>query len=911
MSRGEVETGHQPRTAGKGPTEPRARGTQILLAAPWLRAPLLLRRAPGVVVALVVATAILGVAAASGPLFLSSAGSATLTRAVESGCVERSRPTVANPAVADMDVVVNAFSTQLGPRVEVGDRFVTAAMRQIGLPAPYRVLVHSATLRPGTDSVNDTATLYSRADALEHVEIVEQTGDIGVWLTDRYAGVRGLRAGDTLQFAFGDAPIAGIYRDLAGAGVVTDLPAYWCTWSDLIVPTLEARPPPFVLIDPETLFSLVPAVPELGETAPEILGWWYSPVDAAALSLAEGQALVAQADQLTAELRRQAAQIRSGTAGYIRADEFPAMVQTAEQTGSTLRGPVVPVALAATLVALLLVLASGGLWVAQRAREVELLRSRGVPNGLIGVKAVLEVLPPAVVGGLVGWAGAAGLIALVGPSPLVDPGALGTAAQTVGAASAVGLLALGLVAAVGSARRADRPHRRFRPLLLPWELTFLAAAWYVYRRAAEGGGATSFGESVALNPLLVAFPMLALLGGLLLAARLLSWLLPLARRRSPRWRPAGWLSIRSLTSGVGVVLTVFVLTAVPIGVLAYSAGLTDSLATSVAAKSGTYNGADQAFDLRANAGVEPTPDVAGLGTYVNVVKAAHIGDRRVQLLGIEPEVFAAFASWDDGVIGGSPEELLAPLRGDAGDTGPLPALLIGDPGAPVTEVDLFGNLLPVEVVRTATTFPGLRTPTQAMVVVDRDRLDDLDRYAQRQIEVWTDSEHADALVASLAAQGVQLDRLRTPDAFVSAVDLLPVTWAFDYLQTIATLTGLIAITALLLYLAVRQRQRFASYHLSRRMGLSAGSHVRALAAEVAMVLGGAWVAGVGLGLLCVLVAYRLLELNPTFPPPPAFGIPVALLGVTAAGVVIATVIAALVGHAVARSTRAGEVLRLS
>lgn len=111
---------------------------------------------------------------------------------------------------------------------------------------------------------------------------------------------------------------------------------------------------------------------------------------------------------------------------------------------------------------------------------------------------------------------------------------------------------------------------------------------------------------------------------------------------------------------------------IPIGVVAYSAGLTDSLSTSVAAKAGTYNGADQASDLRAYAGIEPTSDPAGFGAFVNVVGDAKANDRRIQLLGIEPDRFAEFAAWNDEVIGGSPDELLGPLRAEPVGTGALP-----------------------------------------------------------------------------------------------------------------------------------------------------------------------------------------------------------------------------------------------
>lgn len=369
--------------------------------------------------------------------------------------------------------------------------------------------------------------------------------------------------------------------------------------------------------------------------------------------------------------------------------------------------------------------------------------------------------------------------------------------------------------------------------------------------------------------------------------------------------------MRGLTGALGVVLTVFVLTAVPIGVLAYSAGLTDSLSTSVAAKSGTYNGADYAFDLRAVAGLEPDPDLRGQGTFVNVVSRAKVGDQVVQLLGIEPDRFADFAAWNVRVVGAGPDELLGRMRTPEPGAGPLPVLLVGDLDAEVTAVDLFRTLVPVEVVGTADSFPGLRAPTVPMLVVDRGLLDDADRYADREIEVWTDAEHAEGLVAVLAGQDVRIDRQRTPETFVTAVDLLPITWAFGYLQVIAALTGLIAVAALLLYLALRQRQRFAAYHLARRMGMRPAGHIRALALEVGLVLGGAWLAGVGLGLLCVASVYRLLELNPTFPPPPLFAVPAATLVWTAAATVIAVAAAALVGHAAARNTQASDVLRIA
>ncbi|MGI8532587.1 MAG: FtsX-like permease family protein [Geodermatophilaceae bacterium] len=139
---------------------------------------------------------------------------------------------------------------------------------------------------------------------------------------------------------------------------------------------------------------------------------------------------------------------------------------------------------------------------------------------------------------------------------------------------------------------------------------------------------------------------------------------------------------------------------------------------------------------------------------------------------------------------------------------------------------------------------------------------------------------------------------------------MPITWTFGYLEIIAALTGLIAATALLLYLAARQRQRVSAFHLGRRMGITDAFHLRSLLLEVAAVLVGAWLAGSTLGLLCVELAYRLLDLNPTFPPQPQFDLPVGLLGRSVLAVAVATVLIGALAHVAARRTEAGSVLRV-
>src|SRR5579872_1892988 len=58
----------------------------VLGTAPWRRAPLLLLRHPPVLAAVAGAAMVLGSAAAVGPVFLSSAGSAAVSKQVASRC---------------------------------------------------------------------------------------------------------------------------------------------------------------------------------------------------------------------------------------------------------------------------------------------------------------------------------------------------------------------------------------------------------------------------------------------------------------------------------------------------------------------------------------------------------------------------------------------------------------------------------------------------------------------------------------------------------------------------------------------------------------------------------------------------------------------------------------------------------
>ena len=141
-------------------------------------------------------------------------------------------------------------------------------------------------------------------------------------------------------------------------------------------------------------------------------------------------------------------------------------------------------------------------------------------------------------------------------------------------------------------------------------------------------------------------------------------------------------------------------------------------------------------------------------------------------------------------------------------------------------------------------------------------------------------------------------------------DLYPLSWTFGYVQVLAGLAGVISVTALFLYLAVRQRARTAAYALTRRMGLSRRRHLGSLLTELVLAAGLGAAAGVALAVLMLLPVLHLLEIAPgRRPAGVALVLPApALVGVLA-GTAALVVLGAALTQAVADRARPADVLR--
>jgi putative ABC transport system permease protein len=862
-----------------------------VLLPPWTRAPLRSFRHPAVLLAVAAAAAILTCASSSAAWFLSSASSASLHRMVAAQC-----PTFTYP-----QLILHGTAAD-GPRLQPG---VAGAFTGAGLPAPTRTEIAAASVL-GVHGADSTGLrLWWGDGALDNITPLSTAGGDGVWLPTEAAVELDAKAGDTLTLGGGPVRVVGIYHDLYDEPVRP----YWCPYSKLFANLVfdDRGPAPIAIATRPGVLTAALGGTDSFNQALQVNTRWTAAVDAPHLTVGDARRLVAAQEQAAATVGRDyRATPGSPGSAALNIETNPNLRDFADQATRIrdgLRGPVLPIALGGTLLALLLVGAAGSYWVDRRYPEVRLLASRGVGPAGLAALAALELAIPALLGAAAGLGLAYALVSWLGPAPELDSWAPRFAILTSTAALAAGLVLLAAVAGVRARNTVERPigSRRRWPALVPWELALLAAAALAYN-ALRHGTAVRLDHNVAqVNLLLVAFPLLFLAGGAMLLVRLLTLLLPLVRRGSERAGPAVYLAARRVISAPLVSATVLAVVSLPIGVLAYSGAVTQTTAYMLDAKARVFTGGVVALES-----TDLPRDPAALsrvGTVVMRYENATVAGAPVTVLAIDPATFARYAFWDDR-FGGALPPLLDRLR-QRGSGGAVPAIAVRAPaGRQQTEI---GNRTITLDVRPVAVLPGQRL-TNPLYLVDAGVLGPIDNTAERFTEIWTDDQAA--AQRAMAAQEMHLLLLSTDDSVRQTANFLGVTWAFGYLEALAALVGLVAVGGLLLYLETRQRTRVAGYALARRMGLSGRAHFGSLLAELGVLIGAAAVVGASLALLAVRLVYQRLDLDVDRPPPPLLSLPLADLAWAGLAAAVVAVAAAAYAHTAASRADASEVMRL-
>jgi putative ABC transport system permease protein len=881
--------------------------------APWTRAPLLGLRQPAALLAVLVTSAILACAVASAPLFLSSARSAALQAQLGPQCAEAGW--VQNGTATEQRNRSGPTGTTAGPQpaaafaaawAEQGrtSRPVLATAEMVG---QHRVAVGAdVRVLPSTDPVSLPASLFYRPDALDHVQVVDQqTGD-GLWLPAGYARAAGIHLGDEIAVAGTPVVVVGLYADL----FTVDAGDYWCDYRLLYANDTSANTAPPALglaTDPATFYRLAAGYPYVEQLTQVRL-------DAEELSVSAARAW--STAQQRAEQRGN--ELAGITTPYSERPNprLAEAVGRAELVESGLRGPVVPVAVAGALLALVLVAAAGSFWADRRSAEVRLLAARGVGPVPLAGKAALELGLPALVGTALGWAAARLLTDGLGPADDLDPTATTTATGAAVAAFVVGLGTAAVVAGLRARGTAERPLGAAPrwATRMPWEIALLVGAGWCWLVLQTRDAVVSEGGVAQVNGLLVAFPLLAIAGAAVLLGRLLTGSLPRLRRWAGHRSPAVFLAVNRLAADRLATATLLVAVTLPVAVLGYTATLTAGSQRTLDAKVGVQIGATRAVQTLSR--FPPTDAIEAVGTFVVRYEGSatatdgdgdSAGRRDVQVLAVDPADFAGTAFWDDSFAAESLTELMEALTGPEVD-GRLPVVAAGLPeGNP--DLRLGSTAVPAEVVATARVLPGRRT-VDPVVLVAADRLPEISRTAgaARAAEIWTNGALGPAVQALTDAGAVRSSELE-PAGVQQTANFLGITWTFGYLSALAVFVGIIAVGGLLLYLEARSRSRVSGYVMARRLGLTRAAHLRSLLVELAgvavagLLLGGALAAG------AVALVYRRLDVDPVRPPTPLLDVPWTALGGSALVVVVVAGLAALYAQRAADRADPASVLR--
>ena len=875
---------------------------------------LLLRgfRWPRFLAAVAAAALVLGIAAATGPLFLASAANAMLDD--ELGLIGR----------ADAGLTVRLYGVIQSDQFEDAQKELYDAIRPIdrlGAPTATAIGASLSVKRPGGDVEARMRLLY-RDRALDNVQpIAGEPGADGIWINDGVAAVIDVDVGDEIVIIRGGSreleKVAGIYRSLSAA----PLSDYWRPLTfDIINPrSNDLSPPPFLIADKETFFDIGGDVVEEAELI------WHFPLadadmtydDALVLERRYQEAHRAPDDPLS-PLGAAVRELQVYAFDPVSIDSLMfSVMDRIRATVTSLDASIRVITWAGEAVALFAIGGAGVFIARGRRTEVRLLLAQGISPVGIAARFAFENLVPIVGGVALGLAGAGILISWLGPGDPLTSSSVQEALRSGAIGSIIGAAIFGLLVAAQARKEVDIGFARVRRVLgrTPWEIIVLALAGAAYYEIASGRSAVIAGpqEAPEIDIFVLMFPLLFISGVAGIGMRLLKRLLPRLRTSGAGLPLPLYLAWRRLADASGTALMLMSMTVVASGVLIYSATLVESLEATVEAKAQVATGSDVAIAVTQQA---EEPDAPFPTTKITRGRTELFpGDVAVDVIGIDPATFASTAYWDDSFSEKSLDDLIEML---GGEDRRLPVIVSGVEARGQLSMNVSEREIPVQVIDNPTAFPGMMFNTPVVVV-------DLSNFARHveaaggstavlsvasSPEIWGKGDPAEVL-EYFREQGLAVGAVRDSREFLETGPLQSVTWTFSLMQALGILAAVVVVIALLFYLETRQREREAAYGLTRRMGLGRSTHRASLAVELFVLLGVAVLLGEITSVLAGKLALAHADPLPEQAPPALFRVPLAVVaGLAPILLAIAAVGAWRVQRAADR-VRMAEVMRVA
>jgi hypothetical protein len=881
---------------------------------------------PAVLVAIAVTAVLLGLTAASGSLFIASAGNAALDFELA-----QLRPDAAGVTLSTLGRGGDGVFERADEQVRA---YAAARIPELGEPTAMLLTtpLRAVATTPGGEERLVTLRVLARTGAFGNLDIVEgDPGGAGVSVPARLVSLLGAEPGGTITLDIGgrrsEHAVSAVHRDLAppAGGLLTSAPPldeYWRPLAGMILARETATgpeaPPPLLVADHAVVQQIAGGM-QFGSNAS-----WSFPLAASGLTLDDARRLAGRYRAFERAMRnpehdlgRAVGDLTVFTTQLGAHSSLEAAVGRIDEAVTGLSPPVQTLSLAGVAVALVVLGAAGAFRTRRRRSEHTLLTVQGIGPLGQAVRAVVETAMTIVVGSLAGWQLGVVLVRALGPSSRIGGDVTATTLRHVLLAAAAGILALGVVTFRGVVRDSRVEASRLRQVAsrTPWEVAVLSltAAAY-YQLGLRESALVGDGAEAQVDVLLLLFPLLFLAGLTGLAVRVLRRLLPSMRRWGTSLRTAPYLAVRRLTGASATAMLLVTASAMSLGTLVYGGVLASSAEASASAKAQVVIGADVTAPLPR--GVDGFAPMLGQATVVARGDGQLLpGEDRVDILAVDTSTFASVVRWDPRFAEAPLEELLAGIERTGGAR--VPVLVAGIPPGDDLTLRAPRFAFPVTITGTAEAFPTMSN-TRPVVVMDyRVFLDAFAEIAPASdatrvlaTELWARGE-PERLVGFLEAQGIGAAEVSTIAEVRDRPSMRSIGWALDYLQALGVLAGVLALAATLLYLQERQQAREVSYALASRMGLDRAAHRNAVALELAGMLVTALAVGGTLALAAARLVIPSLDPLPDVPPPPEMALPGAMLLTVALAVGLVCWAGAWMIQGVADRARVGEVLRVA
>ncbi len=868
----------------------------------WVKAPFVLGRHRSVLLAVVCASFLVALAAASAPLLRAGAESEALKGKLQQLSPLAAGLTIETPGSRDMNIAVGdearrAAAVRLAkslPFVDAPLLTTTTADAQVSGSARYGG-------RP------DEVVPMARTGAMAHVHRLAGNGH-GAWVASSVARLARVRPGGQIGLEpISEGSSVPVYRLPVGAVYLPldqdlDNP-YWVNFLARIRSS-SSDPPPlptFLLMSQADLYRTARLT-----NGGSVANVFELPIAAGSMTPARAKEVAARFAALRHRLSLPTPFARKFGCPCRSSSSIEAAVTLARQSVAALTPVISLLAGFAAVIAIGSAFVAGVFNTRRRSAEARLSVVGGEPRAVYGVRLVLEAFLPALAGAVAGVAVAVGLAQELTPKGTIDGSVLHSALVVSAGAVlvAIAAIALGGLAARGPA--IERPRRRSSLFRAPWELPVLIAAAISYVFVENGGGLVK-DPTIGAHPRLIVllFPLLLAAGIAGVASRVARW----AVRRRAIASDIVFLALRRLAAARALLVLLTVTAAVAAAAVTFAEVLRSSLDSNSSEKAYVANGADVQGLIDPAKAVRQNFPFPATKVAESFDSATLSDGTAVELLVVDPLALRDVMHWP---WAGDPRGALTRL---ATSNASLPAIAVAAGDRPEA-IWLDGKRVPVHVVASLAAFPGMAA-NQPMLVVPAKQL------AQAAAAVRVESPAGGAytyvwargdprpIETALASSSLAPTFFTTVDHFLLNADLTTASRTYAFLRVVALGAAVIAFVALILYLYARGRSQLVTSAFLVRMGLGRSRQAASVALEAAALVAFSVAVGAASALLAASPVVARVDPLPLYPPPATLVVPWFELGWSLCLLVIVAAAAGAAASALTAQSELGEALRVA